>query len=52
MKVKGSQAERGFWLGWVLATTMGMALGFFMAFFLAVLISESLDIEWLGDLVG
>jgi hypothetical protein len=55
MKDKGSQAGWGFWLGWVLASTMGMLVGFMMMFFIAAFMSELfdselLDIEWLFDL--
>jgi hypothetical protein len=51
MKDKGSQAERGFWLKWVLASTVGWFVGFIMMFIIGLLMAESFDIEWLTDLV-
>ncbi len=60
MKVKGSKAGWGFWLGWVVASTVGMLVGFFMIFLIYGLLEALLgsavtddlfEIGWLGDLV-
>ena len=48
MKVKRSQVGRGFWLQWVLASTVGMLVGMVIAVVLAVF-SEIL-FGGLGDL--
>jgi hypothetical protein len=55
MKDKGSQAGWGFWLGWVLATTVGMLVGAFMGvvagFLMYGLFGDEGVVEWLGDMV-
>ncbi len=60
MKVKGSKAGWGFWLGWVAASTVGMFIGFFMIFLIYGLLEALLgsavtddlfEIEWLLGLV-
>ena len=43
MKEKGSQAGWGFWLGWVLASTVGWFVGFIIGFILLAIV---------GDIVG
>ena len=58
MKVKGSQAGWGIWLGWIAASTVGMFVGFIASFFAIVFIAMLTelvpglgDVDWLGDLV-
>ncbi|GAH33347.1 unnamed protein product, partial [marine sediment metagenome] len=38
MKDKGSQAGWGFWLGWVLASTVGWSVGWMVGFVLGMII--------------
>ncbi len=49
MKDKGSQAGWGFWLGWVVATTVGMFVGFIMGIFSLFFTGEEFG-EWLAFL--
>jgi len=50
MEVKGSQVGWGFWLQWVLASTVGMFVAFYMCFFIGA-ITYDVGGEWLTDLV-
>ena len=44
MKVRGSQVGRGFWLQWVVASTVGMLVGMVIGFFLGVIILNLLEL--------
>jgi hypothetical protein len=50
MKVERSQVGWGFWLGWVVASTVGWFVGLIMMYIIGFLMAESFDIEWLTDL--
>ena len=49
MKEKGSKAGWGFWLGWVLASTVGIPAGFIIGFFLGAFTAQTLE-GWPIDL--
>ena len=52
MKVKRSQVGWGFWLQWVLASTVGMFLGLNMGFFLGALIDYVLGEPFTSSFFG
>ena len=56
MKDKGSQAGWGFWLGWVVASTLGWLVGFIIAFFLLAIVGgivgEDTGMNVLGLILG
>ena len=53
MKVKGSQAGWGFWLGWVLASTVGWIIGFIIGFGLGLfIVGEDTGINVLSSILG
>ena len=53
MKVKGSQAGWGFWLGWVVASTVGFFVGFWLGFILGlIIIGEDNGINLLRSILG